>query len=64
VTAVGGKEKKPLKSTVLGPYRFTHAQLEKEGIILESNVPDNRSVFYVPSSLRVNALLVCSVEAD
>lgn len=44
VTAVGGKEKKPTKSTVLGPYRFTHAQLEKEGIIMESNVPDNRFV--------------------
>ncbi|KAF9237665.1 Rho GTPase activation protein [Melanogaster broomeanus] len=29
-------------SAVLGPYRFTHAQLEKEGIIVESNVPDNR----------------------
>jgi Ras GTPase-activating-like protein IQGAP2/3 len=43
VVTVGGKElKKPSKSTVLGPYRFTHAQLEKEGIIVESNVPDNR----------------------
>lgn len=42
VVAVGGKEKKPVKVVVLGPYRFTHAQLEKEGIIVESNVPDNR----------------------
>ena len=42
VITVGGKEKKPAKSTVLGPYRFTHAQLEKEGIIVESNVPENR----------------------
>lgn len=42
VVTVGGKEKKPAKSVVLGPYRFTHAQLEKEGIIVESNVPDNR----------------------
>ncbi|TDL25861.1 Rho GTPase activation protein [Rickenella mellea] len=42
VVTVGGKEKKPSKPTVLGPYRFTHAQLEKEGIIVESNVPDNR----------------------
>jgi Ras GTPase-activating-like protein IQGAP2/3 len=41
---VGGKEKKPTKAVVLGPYRFTHAQLEKEGIIVESNVPDNRLV--------------------
>lgn len=42
VITVGGKERKPSKSVVLGPYRFTHAQLEKEGIIVESNVPDNR----------------------
>lgn len=42
VVTVGGKEKKPTKPQVLGPYRFTHAQLEKEGIIVESNVPDNR----------------------
>lgn len=42
VVTVGGKEKKATKSQVLGPYRFTHAQLEKEGIIVESNVPDNR----------------------
>ena len=44
VLTVGGKEKKPTKVQVLGPYRFTHAQLEKEGIIVESNVPDNRCV--------------------
>lgn len=44
VITVGGKEKKPTKSQVLGPYRFTHAQLEKEGIIVESNVPENRFV--------------------
>ncbi|KAG8905998.1 glyceraldehyde-3-phosphate dehydrogenase 1 [Tulasnella sp. 403] len=42
VVSVGGKEKKAPKSTVMGPYRFTHAQLEKEGIIVESNVPENR----------------------
>ncbi|TFL03968.1 ras GTPase-activating protein [Pterulicium gracile] len=42
VITVGGKEKKPAKPAVLGPYRFTHAQMEKEGIIVESNVPDNR----------------------
>jgi Ras GTPase-activating-like protein IQGAP2/3 len=42
VVSVGGKEKKPAKAAVLGPYRFTHAQLEREGIIVESNVPDNR----------------------
>jgi Ras GTPase-activating-like protein IQGAP2/3 len=48
VVTVGGKEKKPAKAVVLGPYRFTHAQLEKEGIIVESNVPDNRFVPLLP----------------
>jgi Ras GTPase-activating-like protein IQGAP2/3 len=46
VVTVGGKEKKPAKAVVLGPYRFTHAQLEKEGIIVESNVPDSRYVIH------------------
>lgn len=46
VVTVGGKEKKPSKPQALGPYRFTHAQLEKEGIIVESNVPDNRWVLF------------------
>jgi Ras GTPase-activating-like protein IQGAP2/3 len=41
VVSVNGKEKKT-RSTVLGPYRFTHSQFEKEGIIMESNVPENR----------------------
>lgn len=50
VVTVGGKEKKPSKVAVLGPYRFTHAQLEKEGIIVVSNVPDNRYVAF-PSHL-------------
>ena len=42
VISVGGKEKKTPKSQALGPYRFTHAQMEKDGIIVESNVPENR----------------------
>ncbi len=42
VLAVNGKEKKPAKPTMQGPYRFTHVQFEKEGIIMESNVPENR----------------------
>ena len=49
VVTVGGKEKKPSKPVVHGPYRFTHAQLEKEGIIVESNVPDNRFVITLRS---------------
>jgi len=42
VLAFGGKERKPTKTAPQGPFRYTHAQLEKEGIIVESNVPDNR----------------------
>lgn len=42
VVTVNGKEKKPARNLSLGPYRFTHAQFEKEGIIVESNVPENR----------------------
>ncbi|KAL9126410.1 MAG: hypothetical protein Q9217_004538 [Psora testacea] len=34
----GGKQ----KVQVLGPYKFTHLQLEREGVIQKSNVPDNR----------------------
>lgn len=42
VVSFGGKEKKNQKSQILGPFRFTHAQMEKDGIIVESNVPENR----------------------
>lgn len=42
VVSVGGKEKRERKVQVLGPYRFTHQQFEKEGIVVESNVPENR----------------------
>jgi len=35
---------KQQKQQVLGPYKFTHQQLEKEGVIQKSNVPDNRYV--------------------
>lgn len=52
VLTVNGKEKKPVKQTSLGPYRFTHVQFEKEGIIMESNVPDNRrqNIFFMVTS--------------
>ena len=33
---------KQSKVQVLGPYKFTHQQLEKEGVIQRSNVPENR----------------------
>lgn len=42
VVSVNGKEKKAPKTSILGPYRFTHSQFEKEGIIMDSNVPENR----------------------
>lgn len=37
-----GKGRKQVQAKVLGPYKFTHQQLEKEGVIEKSNVPDNR----------------------
>lgn len=37
-----GKGRKQAQQKVLGPYKFTHQQLEKEGVIEKSNVPDNR----------------------
>ncbi|KAJ1560178.1 glyceraldehyde-3-phosphate dehydrogenase 1 [Nowakowskiella sp. JEL0078] len=38
---VSGSSKPDVKTKV--PVKFTHAQLEKDGIIVESNVPENRS---------------------
>ena len=63
VVTVGGKEKKPAKPVVHGPYRFTHAQLEKEGIIVESNVPDNRSVLRVYFIAVANGYLISHSQA-
>ncbi|KAG9899391.1 ras GTPase activator, partial [Aureobasidium melanogenum] len=37
-----GTTKRVQSQKVLGPYKFTHAQLEKEGVIQKSNVPPNR----------------------
>ncbi|KAF2455399.1 Rho GTPase activation protein [Lineolata rhizophorae] len=37
-----GTRRKQQKHQVLGPYKFTHQQLEKEGVIQKSNVPENR----------------------
>lgn len=42
VVSVDGKERKVGKSAGLGPFKFSHAQFEKDGVIVESNVPDNR----------------------
>ncbi|KAI9296132.1 putative ras GTPase-activating protein sar1 [Neoconidiobolus thromboides FSU 785] len=37
---IGIKEK--AKPQMLGPYKFSHFQLEKDGTIVESNIPENR----------------------
>ena len=37
-----GKSRKTQKHQILGPFKFTHQQLEKEGVIQSSNVPENR----------------------
>ena len=37
-----GKQRKQQRHQTLGPYKFTHQQLEKEGVIQKSNVPNNR----------------------
>ncbi|KAI9603095.1 hypothetical protein H4Q26_002407 [Puccinia striiformis f. sp. tritici PST-130] len=42
VVSVDGKEKKIVKALPLGPYKFSHAQFEKEGVIVDTNVPENR----------------------
>lgn len=42
VVTVAGKEQKPQQVQVLGPYKFTHQQFEKDGVIVETNVPENR----------------------
>lgn len=40
--SAGKTSRKPQKPVTLGPYKFTHQQLEKEGVIQKSNVPENR----------------------
>lgn len=52
VVTVAGKDKKPVQNQVLGPYKFTHQQLEKDGVIVETNVPENRSAAPAPPSPR------------
>ncbi|CAG8622608.1 12354_t:CDS:10 [Funneliformis caledonium] len=41
VVKLGGKEKTQ-KVKVLGPYKFSHAHFERDGVIIDTNVPDNR----------------------
>lgn len=37
-----GTAKRGQSAKVLGPYKFTHQELEKQGVIQKSNVPENR----------------------
>jgi Ras GTPase-activating-like protein IQGAP2/3 len=45
----GTKRGKDVKNKELGPYKWTHAQLEKDGVISRSNVPENRrgNIFFM-----------------
>ncbi|KAI7901795.1 Rho GTPase activation protein [Cokeromyces recurvatus] len=42
VEVEGGKTRKTPKSASKGPFKFSHHHLEKEGVITESTVPENR----------------------
>jgi len=37
-----GQSKRSQQSKVLGPYKLTHAQAEKDGVLVRSNIPANR----------------------
>jgi Ras GTPase-activating-like protein IQGAP2/3 len=39
---VEGRVKKPSKGPPKGPFKFSHNHLEKDGVITESTVPENR----------------------
>lgn len=39
---VDGMPKKPKKQSAQGPVKFTHSQMEKDGVIAESTVPESR----------------------
>ncbi|BGP42451.1 RasGAP protein [Rhodotorula kratochvilovae] len=61
VVTVAGKDAKASKQTAnLGPVKFTHQQFEKDGVIMETNVPENRrpSIFFLVSSPSPGAFLI------
>lgn len=66
VVSVAGKDSKPTKPQLLGPFKFTHAQFEKDGIIMETNVPENRrpSIFFLVSCASPAALIDRRAVAD
>ena len=60
-----GKGRKQAQAKVLGPYKFTHQQLEREGVIQKSNVPDNRRAkifFNFTSPFLAHLLSVCTTK--
>ncbi|KAJ3099582.1 glyceraldehyde-3-phosphate dehydrogenase 1 [Phlyctochytrium planicorne] len=48
------------KGQIQGPFKFTHAQMERDGIIVESNVPENRraNIFFNVSSPVMGTFLI------
>lgn len=60
VVSVNGKEKKPAKSHNQGPFKFTHAQMEKEGVIASSSVPQERraAIFFSIASPQPGSFVI------
>lgn len=60
VVTVDGKEKKAPKSQVLGPLKWTHAQFERDGIIVETGVPEVRraNIFFQITSRSPGSFLI------
>ena len=65
VQATGSGTSKPIstgkpKSQTLGPFKFSHAQLEKDGVIVDSNVPENRraNIFFNLTSPSPGAFVI------
>lgn len=40
--ADGANNRRQQRQQVIGPYKYTHAELERQGVISRSNVPENR----------------------
>ena len=63
VTSIGGKArtKKVAKSQLIGPYKYSYNQLERTGIITESNVPDSNKglVYFKISSPIPGTFIIC-----
>lgn len=60
VVSVNGKEKKPQKSHNQGPFKFTHAQMEKDGVIASSSVPQERraAIFFSIASPQPGSFVI------